>query len=195
MRVLLACERSARVRDEFTARGHYAVSCDIHPSETPGPHIRGDVLPHLDLDWDLIIAFPPCTHLSASGARWFPAKRADGRQAAAIDFFMAMISAPAPLICVENPIGIMSTEYQRPDQIIQPWQFGHDASKATCLWLTGLRPLRHTKIVQRPPGQRYSNQSPCGANNLPPSPDRARLRSLTYPGIARAMATQWSESI
>lgn len=158
MRILVACEFSGIVRDSFLQRGHDAWSCDLLPTESPGPHIQGDVLPHLGDGWDLMIAHPPCTHLTSSGARWFAAKRADGRQAEGIEFFMALVNAPIPRMRVENPVGIMSRVYRKPDQIIQPWQFGHDASKTTCLWLRGLPPLVPTTDI----AASYSCR--CGAN-------------------------------
>jgi hypothetical protein len=184
MRVLIACEFSGTVRDAFRAKGHDAWSCDILPTERPGPHIQGDVLPVLGDGWDLLIAHPPCTHLAVSGARYFAAKRADGRQQAAVDFFMALINAPVPHICVENPVCIMSRLYRKPDQIIQPWQFGHGETKATCLWLHNLPKLRPTNVVT-------GREPRC--HKLPPSPTRWKERSTTYQGIADAMAEQWSE--
>ena len=183
MRILVACEFSGRVRDAFRAKGHDAWSCDILPTELPGPHIQGDVLDILDDGWDLLIAFPPCTHLASSGARWFAAKRADGRQQQGIDFFLALANSSIPRKCIENPVGIMSNIYRKPDQIIQPWQFGHGETKATCLWLTGLPMLTPTNIVDGRAGR---------IHRMAPGPDRAKLRSLTYRGIAAAMADQWS---
>lgn len=199
--VLVACERSGRVRDALIAQGIEAVSCDIEPTDQPGPHIQGDALVALHArPWAGLIAFPPCTHLAASGARWFPAKRRDGRQAAAIAFFLALANARhVPRRAVENPVGIMSTHHRRPDQIIQPYQFGHPESKATCLWLEGLPKLVPTNDLARArrcngPEQklRWDNQTPSGQNKLSPGPLRAYLRSLTYPGIAQAMAEQWA---
>jgi hypothetical protein len=184
MKILIACEESGKVRRAFRALGHDAWSCDILPSRDNSPfHIQGDVLPLLKKRWDMVIAFPPCTHLACSGARHFAAKRADGRQAAGVAFFMACINANAPRVCVENPVGIMSTIYRKPDQIVQPWQFGHGETKATCLWLKGLPPLVPTKIVKGREGR---------IHKMPPGPDRARLRSETYQGIADAF-TQWSK--
>ena len=185
LRVLLACERSGIVRDAFRALGHDAWSCDVEPTDQPGPHLECDVLTVLDQGWDMMIAFPPCTHLASSGARWFPAKRADGRQQAGIDFFMAMVNAPVPHIAVENPIGIMSTGYRKPDQIIQPWQYGHGETKATCLWLKNLPKLEPTQIVAGRHPQTWLE---------PPGPRRAINRSRTYPGIAVAMADQWARN-
>jgi len=182
MRVLVACEYSGAVRDAFIARGHDAMSCDLLPTDTPGPHYQGDVRDVLDFPWDLMIAHPPCTHLSVSGARHFEAKRADGRQQAAVSFFMMLIKADIPRIAVENPVCIMSSLYRKPDQIIQPWQFGHGETKATCLWLKGLPKLSHTQIVEGRDDR---------IHRLPPTADRWKIRSATYPGIAAAMAEQW----
>lgn len=182
MRILVGCEYSGRVRDAFTLMGHDAVSCDLLPSESTGAHIQGDITPLLAKKWDMIIAFPPCTHLASSGARWFEEKRADGRQKAAIDFFMSIANADCQKIAIENPVGIMSSMWRKPDQIIHPWQFGHGETKRTCLWLKGLPPLTPTNIV----GGREQR-----IWKMPPSPDRAKKRSLTYLGIANAMAEQW----
>jgi hypothetical protein len=193
MRILIACEFSGVVRNAFRSRGHDAVSCDLLDSETPGSHIRGDVLGILGDGWDMMIAFPPCTHLAVSGARYFAAKRADGRQQAGVDFFMALTSAPIPRVAIENPIGIMSRLHRKPDQVVQPWWFGDDASKATCLWLENL-PALVSDPALRLPGDaktRRANQTPSGQNKLGPSPDRWKLRSATFPGIAKAMAAQW----
>lgn len=191
MTVLIACEYSGRVRDAFTARGHYAVSCDVLPTESPGEHYQGDVRDLLDLPWDMLIAFPPCTHLAVSGARYFAEKRADGRQGAAIEFFLSLSNAPIPRVAIENPIGIMSRRFRKPDQIVQPWQFGHAESKATCLWLRGLPPIVPTEVLERPACGYWTNQTPSGQNRLSESPERAKLRSATYPGIAAAMAATW----
>lgn len=191
MKILVACEFSGIVRDAFTARGHDAVSCDLLPSEIPGRHYQGYLEDYIGLgwEWDMIIAFPPCTHLAVSGARYFAKKRADGRQEAAIAFFMMIANQDYPKICIENPVGIMSTEWRKPDQIIQPWQFGHPESKKTCLWLKGLPLLQPTNIL--PSRKIWENQTPSGQNKLSPSPDRAKNRSRTYAGIAQAMAEQW----
>lgn len=208
MKILVACEFSGVVRDAFAARGHDAWSCDLLPTERPGQHIQGDVLDILGDGWDMMIAHPPCTHLAVSGARYFAEKRADGRQQAAVDFFMRLVNAPIERVAVENPVCIMSTLYRKPDQIIQPYQFGHPESKKTCLWLRGLPMLTPTKMCEptwwKNPdgtdyrdakGKRYSpthylmgrkqvarwaNQTPGGQNKLPPSPDRWKLRSVTY---------------
>lgn len=182
MKILIACEYSGIVRDAFRARGADAWSCDILPTESRGPHIQGDVLEVLNLGWDIMIAHPPCTHLAVSGARWFAEKRADGRQQAAIDFFMAFVNAPIDKICVENPVCIMSTCYRKPDQIIQPWQFGHGETKATCLWLKNLPLLKPTDVV---------NGRENRIHRMAPGPERGKLRSLTYEGVASAMAKQW----
>ena len=193
MNILIACEYSGIVRDAFLNKGHNAWSCDLLPTESDGPHYQGDVRDILlgsneilrkYASWDMIIAFPPCTHIATSGARWFPEKIADGRQQAGIEFFMLLIRARlyCPRVAIENPIGIMSTHYRKPDQIIQPWQFGHGETKATCLWLSGLGPLEPTNIVSGREQRIWK---------LPPGPDRAKLRSKTYPGIASAMADQW----
>jgi hypothetical protein len=182
MKILVACEYSGKVRDAFIEAGHDAVSCDILPTEKPGPHHQGSVLDILDDGWDMMIAFPPCTHLASSGARWFAEKRADGRQQEGADFFMRMINAPIERIAVENPIGIMSRTYRKPDQIIQPWQYGHGETKATCLWLKNLPLLQPTCVVEGREPRMWK---------LPPSKDRAKIRSETYQGIADAMALQW----
>ena len=192
MRVLIACEYSGTVRDAFIAQGHDAMSCDILPSDRPGPHYQGGVLNLLDEDWDLMIAHPPCTHLAVSGAKHFAAKQADGRQAAALEFVQLLMDAPIPRICIENPVSIISTRIRKPDQIIQPWQFGHQATKTTCLWLKGLPPLMPTNIVGK--GARHvtkSGKSLPAWYNLPPSPMRWKIRSATFQGIADAMAAQW----
>lgn len=194
MKILVACEFSGRVREAFKAQGHDAWSCDLLPTEIPGQHIQGDVLEVLDKGWDLMIAHPPCTHLAVSGARYFARKRADGTQQAAIDFFMALVNAPIPRIAVENPVCIMSRLYRKPDQIVQPWMFGHPESKATCLWLKGLPLLIPTNVLPLPESGRWNNQTASGQNRLTPSPDRWKQRSETYLGIAEAMARQWSET-
>lgn len=186
MKILIACEYSGAVRDAFTRLGHDATSCDLLPAETAGKHVQGDVVPLLSQDWDLIVAFPPCTDLCVSGARWFTAKRADGRQQASIEFFMLFANAKAPRIAIENPIGILSSMWRKPDQIIQPWQFGHGETKATCLWLKGLPALVPTNIVEGREAR---------IHRMAPGPDRAKERSRTFPGIAAAMAAQWSQNI
>jgi len=185
MTILIACEYSQALTTELRALGHSAYSCDILPTTGPHPeyHLQTNVIPLLSQPWDMIIAFPPCTHLCASGARWFKRKRADGRQAKAINFFLAFTALQCPRVAIENPIGIMSTLYQPPTQIVHPWQHGHGETKATCLWLKNLPPLLPTQTV---PGRAPR------IHRLPPGPDRSRIRSLTYPGIARAMALQWT---
>lgn len=197
MRVLIACESSGIVRSAFRHRGHDAWSLDLLPADDGSPyHIQSDVLYYFqntNIYYDLIICHPPCTDLAVSGARYFEEKRRDGRQQRAIDFFMACVKAPAPHVCVENPVGIMSTVYRKPDQYIQPWQFGHPESKKTGLWLKGLPPLLPTHILPKPPSGHWSNQTPSGQNKLGPSPTRWKIRSRTYPGIADAMASQWQE--
>ena len=194
MKILVACEFSGIVRDAFIAAGHEAVSCDIEASERPGPHYQGDVLEILGWGWDMMVAFPPCTHLVASGARYFAEKRRDSRQQQAIGFFMLLAAARIERIAIENPVGIMSQIYRPWDQMIQPYEFGHNESKRTCLWLKNLPPLTATHCVANLPGQRRANQTASGQNNVPPGPDRAKIRSKTYQGIADAMATQWGRT-
>jgi hypothetical protein len=181
MKVLVACEFSGVVRDAFTARGHDAWSCDLLPCEKGGgQHIQGDVFPLLSGAWDLLLAFPPCTHLCVSGARWFSKKKRE--QMEAENFFMCLVGCPIHRIAVENPIGIMSTKYRKPDQIIQPWQFGHGETKATCLWLKNLPKLIATNVV--------AGREPR-VHKCPPGPDRWKERSRTLQGVAAAMADQW----
>lgn len=195
MNVLVACEESQLVTVEFRKLGHTAYSCDLMPCSGGRPewHIQRNVTSILGNSyWDLVCAFPPCTHLAVSGARWFAQKRSDGRQQQAIDFFMMFADCKAPRLAIENPVGIMSTLWRKPDQTIQPWQFGHPESKATCLWLKNLPLLVPTNILPLPPSGRWANQTPSGQNKLGPSPDRAMIRSRTYVGIAKAMAEQWS---
>lgn len=209
MKILVACEESQAVTIELRKLGHEAYSCDIIPCSGGHPewHIMQDVLPLLNGKctfeacdgavhtisgrWDMIIAFPPCTHLAVSGAAWFEQKRKDGRQQQGIDFFMRFANANCPKIAIENPIGIMSKVFRRPSQIIHPWQFGHPEQKSTCLWLKGLSLLHETDNVRDymltlPKNQRER------LRYLPPSQERAKLRSKTFPGIARAMAEQWA---
>lgn len=180
MKVLVACEYSGRVRDAFIALGHDAMSCDLLPTERPGPHYQGDVRDVLGNGWDLLIAHPPCTHLAVSGARWFKDKAKE--QADAIEFFMQLARANVQRVCVENPVCIMSRVWRKPDQIIQPWQYGHGETKATCLWLRGLPLLTPTDIVE---GREHR------IHKMAPGPNRWKERSRTFPGIARAMASQW----
>lgn len=183
MRVLIACEYSGIVRSAFAARGHTAVSCDLLPTDNKqGWHIQGDVLALLNQDWDLLIAHPPCTHLAVSGARHFAAKRESGVQQEALEFVRVLLAAPIPRIALENPVSIISSQIRKPDQVIQPWQYGHGETKATCLWLKGLPKLRPTNIV---------DGREARVHRLPPSPDRWKLRSTTFKGIAAAMADQW----
>ena len=182
LRVLVACEYSGAVRDAFAALGHDAMSCDLLPTEVPGKHYQGDVRDLLDYPWDLAICHPPCTHLSVSGARHFIDKRQDGRQQSAVSFFMALARSPIERIAIENPVCIMSSMWRKPDQIIQPWQYGHGETKATCLWLKNLPKLQSTDIVE---GREQR------IHKMPPSADRWKERSKTYAGIASAMANQW----
>ena len=183
MKILVACEYSGSVRDAFIRQGHDAISCDILPSESDfGPHYQGDVNDILFDGFDAMIAFPPCTHLAVSGARWFAKKQKDYRQQKAIVFFLQLALAPIEKIAIENPIGIISSLWRKPDQIIQPWQFGHGETKATCLWLKGLPELKPTDIVEGRENR---------IHRMPPSKDRGKLRSKTFQGIANAMATQW----
>lgn len=219
MKVLVACEESQAVTIEFRKLGHEAYSCDVLPAIGGHPewHLQQDVTPLLKEKWDMVLAFPPCTHLAVSGARWFPAKRKSGQQQRSIDFFLLFATCDCPKVAIENPIGIMSRLWRKPDQIIQPWQFGDDASKSTCLWLKGLPKLVPTQYAK--PHYRckcgcsfdytlgkygcpnccgehiarlvFSNQTPSGQNNEAPGPNQARNRSRTFPGIARAMAEQW----
>lgn len=196
MRVLVACEFSGVVRDAFIRRGHDAWSCDLLPTESPGPHHQcpiEDILPEHpeENEWDLMICHPPCTHLAVSGARYFPEKRADGRQQSALEFVRRLLDAPIPRIALENPVSIISTQIRKPDQIIQPWEYGHPESKKTCIWLKNLGPLKPTDILRAPASGKWSNQTPSGQNKIGPSPDRWKKRSVTYPGIAEAMADQW----
>lgn len=204
MKILIACEFSGVVRDAFAARGHDAWSCDLLPTEKPGNHIQGDVLEILDEGWDLMIAHPPCTHLSLSGARWFEEKRADGRQKNAIDFFMKFINSPVEKICVENPMNIMGKIHRKPDQIIQPYYFGDEAQKTTWLWLKNLPRLIHAENDDL-----FNKKTHVGRGEfyIPPNgkpmpawyakagrldkEKRSAIRSKTFQGIADAMASQW----
>ena len=205
MKILIACEFSGTVREAFTKLGHDVTSCDIEPTDIPGKHYQGDVMDIINDGWDMMIAFPPCTHLAVSGARHFEQKRKDGRQQQGIDFFMSMINAPIPKIAVENPIGIMSSLYRKPNQIIHPYHFGHEASKSTCLWLKGLPLLKHTNVVSKgefyisPTGKRMpvwshdvadANGKKIGYN----TPEIKKIRNKTFQGIADAMADQWGKN-
>jgi len=183
MRVLVGCEYSGRVRQAFRNLGHDAWSCDLLESEDGSAfHIKGDVIKLLSDGWDLAIFHPPCTHLAVSGARHFAKKIASGEQQEALDFVQMLLDAPIPRICLENPVSIISTRIRKPDQIIQPWQFGHGETKATCLWLKGLPKLNPTNIV---------DGREARVHRMPPSKDRWKDRSRTYEGIAKAMADQW----
>lgn len=184
MRVLVACEYSGTVRDAFRALGHDAMSCDMLPTERPGPHHQGDVRAILHDGWDLMVAHPPCTHLAVSGARWFDGKRRE--QEEALQFVRELLAAPIPRIAIENPVSIISSRIRKPDQVIQPWMFGHGETKATCLWLKGLPHLVPTNIV---PGRE------ARIHRMPPGPDRWKERSRTFSGIAQAMAEQWSNPV
>ena len=183
MKVLIACEYSGKVRDAFIRLGHNAISCDLLPTDAPGPHYQGDVFDIIADGWDLMIAHPPCTHLAVSGARHFAAKQASGVQQKALDFVKRLMDAPIDRIALENPISIISSRIRKPDQIIQPWMFGHGETKATCLWLKNLPKLTPTNIVE---GREQR------IHKMPPSADRWKKRSETYQGIATAMAAQWS---
>lgn len=180
MRVLVACEYSGTVRDAFRARGHDAMSCDLLPTERPGPHHQGDVFDIINDGWDMMIAHPPCTHLAVSGARWWKGKLQE--QADALTFVAMLMNAPIPRIAIENPVSKISTAIRKPDQIVQPWQFGHGETKATCLWLKGLPKLVPTQIVEGREAR---------IHKMSPGPDRWKERSRTYQGIADAMASQW----
>lgn len=192
--ILIACEHTGIVRDAFRARGHNAWSCDLLPTLRPGPHFQCDVLQVLRLFrgfFDLMIAHPECTHLAVSGSRHFPAKRADGRQQAAIDFFMQFAESEIPHVVIEQPISIMSTVWRKPDQIIQPHHFGHPEFKSTCLWLKGLDKLKHTHAMTPPARDTDEWRKWNRVHRMAPGPDRWKLRSATYQGIADAMALQW----
>jgi site-specific DNA-cytosine methylase len=183
VKVLVACEYSGTVRDAFRAKGHDAWSCDLLPTDgDPEYHYQGDVFDIIGDGWDLMIAHPPCTHLAVSGARHFAEKRADGRQQAALAFVQCLLDTPIDKIALENPISIISSQIRKPDQIVQPWQFGHGETKATCLWLKNLPNLEPTNIVEGREAR---------VHKMAPSPDRWKLRSTTYQGIADAMAQQW----
>lgn len=196
--VLVACEESQRVTIQFRKLGFNAFSCDIIPTSGKYPewHLQCDVvelIKQTESLWDLIIAFPPCNDLCRSGARYFPEKIADGRQQRSIEFFMFLAKCKIPRKAIENPIGIMSTKWRKPNQIIQPHQFGHPESKATCLWLENLPLLKPTNVLKFPSCGYWDNQTPSGQNKLGPSPERAKLRAKTYMGISKAMAKQWGK--
>ena len=183
-RVLVACEYSGRVRDAFIRNGCEAVSCDLLPTDQPGPHYQGDVFDIINDGWNLMVAHPPCTHLAVSGARWFHRKESEQKEA--LDFVRRLMAAPINHIAIENPISVISSKIRKPDQIIQPWMFGHGETKATCLWLKNLPPLQPTEIVE---GRENK------VHKMPPSDHRWKLRSLTYQGIADAMGDQWSVQV
>jgi hypothetical protein len=183
MRVLVACEYSGRVRDAFLRAGHEAMSCDLLPTDEPGPHYQGDVRDVIGDGWDLMIAHPPCTHLAVSGARWFKDKLTE--QAEALDFVRELMAAPIERIAIENPISIISSRIRKPDQVIQPWQYGHGETKATCLWLKGLPKLTPTNVVEGREAR---------VHRMPPGPDRWKERSRTFEGVAAAMAAQWGQA-
>lgn len=195
MRVLIACEYSGVVRDAFINAGHDAMSCDLLPTDALGPHYQGDVVDVIEDGWDMMIAHPPCTYLSVSGMHWTARGMRDPQLTEdALDFVRSLLNAPIDRIALENPISVISSRIRKPDQIINPWQFGHDASKRTCLWLKNLPPLVPTKIIEPRivnGKKRWSNQTDSGQNRLSPSDDRWKIRSETYAGIAQAMANQW----
>lgn len=197
MKVLVGCEYSGIVRDAFIAQGHDAMSCDLLPTEVDGPHYQGDLFDVIECPFDIAIFHPPCTDLAVSGSRHFASKRMDGRQPAAISFFMKIVrrSAHIPMTVIEQPISIMSSLYRKPDQVIQPWQFGHGETKATCLWLKGLPLLAPTHSER---GDLFAEQAPkervARVHLMPPSPTRWKERSRTYRGIAAAMASQWGQT-
>lgn len=195
MKVLVACEFSGVVRRAFDKLGHDVLSCDLLPSDDDSPyHYQGDIRDLLEQKWDLMIAHPPCTDLAVSGAAWFKEKIADGRQQRALDFVKLLMDADIPRICIENPVSVISSKIRKPDQIIQPWWFGEDASKKTCLWLKGLPKLVETNRLPGDNTTRRANQTASGQNKIGPSPDRWKERSVTYQGIALAMAAQWGRT-
>lgn len=192
MKVLIACESSGVVREAFRKAGHDAWSCDILPADDGDiHHYQCDVRGIINNNWDMMIAHPPCTHLAASGARWFKDKKRE--QEESLDFVRLLLNASIPLIALENPVGIISSRIRKPDQIIQPWMFGHPEAKKTCFWLKGLPLLKATNILPLPEIGYWENQTPSGQNKLGPSPDRWKIRSKTYQGIANAMANQWGK--
>jgi hypothetical protein len=197
MKVLVACEYSGKVRDAFIRVGHEAISCDILPTDSPGPHYEGDVLDILNDGWDLMIAHPPCTYLSVSGMHWTTRGLRDPKLTEdAMDFVNKLLNAPILRIALENPVSIISSRVRKPDQIVQPYEYGHDASKKTCLWLKNLPLLIPTQIIEpKIVGNKkiWGNQTASGQNKLPPSKDRWKIRSETYQGIADAMANQWGK--
>ena len=193
LRVLVACEYSGAVRDSFIALGHDAISCDLLPTDAPGPHHTGDVAELLSQQWDILIAFPPCTYLCSSGMHWTVRGLRDPKLTEdALEFVRSLMGANVPHIALENPVGAISTRIRKPDCVVHPWQYGHPQSKTTCLWLKNLPALNPTNILQKPESGRWENQTPSGQNKLAPSKDRWKERSKTYKGIAQAMAEQWS---
>lgn len=195
MRVLVACEYSGRVRDAFIAAGHDALSCDLLPTDSAGPHYQGDVLDIINDEWDLMVAHPPCTYLSVSGMHWTTRGLRDPQLTEdALDFVRKLLDAPIERIALENPVSVISSRIRKPDQIINPYEFGHDASKKTCLWLKNLPKLASTNYIEPRiinGRKRWGNQTDSGQNKLAPSDDRWKIRSETYKGIAEAMANQW----
>ena len=193
--MLIACEYSGTVRDAFLAAGHKAMSCDLLPTDVPGPHYQGDVMDIINDGWDLMIAHPPCTYLSVSGMHWTTRGLRDPQLTDdALAFVQTLMDAPIKRIAIENPVSVISSRIRKPDQIIMPYQFGHDASKKTCLWLHNLPMLRPTDYVEPriiDGKKRWGNQTDSGQNKLGPSDDRWKIRSKTYDGIAKAMAQQW----
>ena len=190
MKVLIGCEYSGTVSDAFLDRGHDALSCDLLPSDKPGPHYQGDIKDIINDNWDLAVFHPPCTHLAVSGARWFKNKQAEQKEA--LDFVRDLMTAEIPRIAIENPISIISSHIRKPDQIVQPYMFGDPYTKTTCLWLKNLPLLQPTNIVEK--GKHHitkSGRSLPEWYNIPPCDDRAKLRSKTFEGFARAMAEQW----
>lgn len=197
MKVLVACEYSGKVRDAFIAKGHQAISCDLLPTDALGPHYQGDVFDIINDGFDLMVAHPPCTYLSVSGMHWTTRGLRDPKLTEdALAFVQLLMNAPIKHIAIENPISVISTRIRKPDQVIQPWQFGHDASKKTCLWLKNLPLLEPTQIIEGRivnGKKRWGNQTDSGQNRLGPSDDRWKIRSETYPGIAQAIAEQWGK--
>ena len=200
MRVLIACEYSGAVRDEFIKLGHDAMSCDLLPTDVPGPHYQGDVFDIINDGWDLMIAFPPCTHLALSGSQWFEEKRKDGRQQEAIEFVKSLMLAPIDKIAIENPMGIIPTFIRPYDQVIQPYEFGDPFQKTTCLWLKNLPKLTPTNIVEKGEFKEFFSKKGIKKKQpmwyfeaLSKGSDRWKSRSQTFPGIAKAMADQWSK--
>jgi len=192
MKILVACEYSGAVRDAFIAQGHDATSCDLLPTDAPGPHYQGSVIDILGDGWDLMVAHPPCTYLSVSGMHWTTRGLRDPQLTQdALAFVQTLMNAPIKRIAIENPVSVISSHIRKPDQIVQPWWFGDDASKKTCLWLQNLPLLTPTNMLEGDSKTRRGNQTASGQNKLPPSKDRWKLRSVTYQGIANAMAQQW----